>query len=73
MRVYGRVVPRRVRIDPDMREEQLEWLEEHDVQSEDMAPEDLREPDPRPEFEPESAGTNKRPTNEHLRRQRYLP
>lgn len=73
MRVYGRAVPRRIRIDQDLRDETLERMEEQDIQPEDQAPEELREPDPRLEYEAETAGTRKRPNNEHIRTYRYLP
>jgi hypothetical protein len=73
MRVYGRTVPRQIRIDPELREELLERMEERDLQSEDQAPEELRNPDPRGEPEPESAGNKKRKPNEYIRRYQYLP
>lgn len=73
MRVYGRPVSRQVIIDQDHREQLLERLEEVEFGPEDLAPEDLAEPDPLREPEPESAGTKKRKPDEHIQRYRYLP
>lgn len=73
MRAYGRSIPRQIRIDPELREELLERMEERDVQLEDQAPEDLREPDPFHEPEAESAGNKRRKPNEYIRRYQYLP
>lgn len=68
MRIYGRSVPRRVNIDLELREQLLERMEETELGPEDLAPEDIAEPDPFSE-EAESAGTEKRKPNEHIRRQ----
>lgn len=73
MRVYGRSVPRQVYIDQDLREEQLERLEEIDLQPEDTDREDQQQPDPVREPEAESAGNKKRKPNEYIRRYQYLP
>jgi hypothetical protein len=73
MRMYGRTVPRQIRIDQDQREELLERMEERDLAPEDVDPEDRQQPDPVREPEPESAGYKKRKPNEHIQRQQYLP
>ncbi len=73
MRVYGRTVPRKIRVDQELREELLERMEEQDLATEDVDPEDRQQPDPVREPEPESAGYKKRKPNEQIQRQQYLP
>jgi hypothetical protein len=73
MRIYGRPVPRGVYIDPDLREQLLERMEETELGSEDAAPEERGVPDPFHEPEPESAGTKKRKANEYIQHREYLP
>jgi hypothetical protein len=68
MRSYGRPIPQNVTIDQDFRERLLERMEEVDVAPEDLAPEELAEPDPFYE-EKDTSGVVKRKPNEYnLRR-----